>query len=60
MITQNLCESLNIKLNINNNLKENQIKLYQQIIQNINSSNKRILISLINDKSKIKKKKMKE
>ena len=57
MITQNLCESLNIKLNINNNLKENQIKLYQQIIQNINSSNKRILISLINDKSKIKKKK---
>ena len=60
MIAENLCENLNITLNIYNNLKENQIKLYQQIIKNINSSNKRILISLINDKSKIKNKKNEE
>ena len=53
-IAENLCENLNIKLNISNNLKENQIKLYQQIIQNIISSSKRILISLVNNKSKIK------
>lgn len=50
-----LFDSLNIILYLKSNLKENQINIYQDIINNVSSVNRRVLISLIKDEKEKKK-----